>query len=630
VLGDRGGDLGGGFFHADVRVLSRLTVQTDGGELVPIQADPDGRLFRAVVRGAGQHDPAPGVVLTRHRDLRPGELIERLVLRNSGRHGVRLPLEIAAGTDLATTQQVNLSLDLPEIEPVGLVWRDSTRVVRLAAEPPPAHVGNGVLRYDVELSPGQSFECELRCSISGPSLFESAELPEVRLVVESADSRLDRLVRQSMTDLRSLLLRDPAGIFMAAGAPWFLTLFGRDSLWTARMLLPVSTDLAAGTLRVLAARQGTKVDPDTEEEPGKIMHELRPGELPLGGGRSLPPQYYGTIDATPLWILLLHDAWRWGLPADAVRELLPALRAAGGWLLSKEGFVRYVDRSGHGLSNQGWKDSGDAVQFADGRLAEPPIALCEVQGYAYEAARAAATLLRAFDPDGPAEQLDDWADRLQAAFRSTFWVSDAAGAFPAIALDGAGRPVDTVTSNIGHLLGTGLLDAAESALVAERLTELDSGFGLRTMSPAAAGFNPLGYHTGSVWPHDTAIVAFGLRRAGFDPGPLARGIVAAAERFDFRLPELYGGQSDSPSPYPAACRPQAWSAAAAVLLLRALLGLEADVPNGVVRIGPRGLPVRMRIDGLRVAGQPFPINIGSGESPAYARLDGLDMLTENG
>jgi glycogen debranching enzyme len=338
--------------------------------------------------------------------------------------------------------------------------------------------------------------------------------------------------------------------------------------------------------------------------------------------------YYGSIDATPLWITLLHDAWRWGLPDDEVEALLPALQAALSWLrdsaLGSDGFVRYVDSSGHGLVNQGWKDSEDAVQFSDGRLADPPIALCEAQAYAQAAAVHAAALLDWFGQPG-AEFWRGWAAALRTRFRARFWVEDVGGRFPAIGLDRHGQPVDTVTSNLGHLLGTGLLDEEETAAVARRIgiSDLDSGFGLRTMSARAGGYNPLSYHCGSVWPHDTAIAIAGLSAAsGPAAGSAARnlitGLLAASSAFSGRLPELYGGQAATterrPVPYPSACRPQAWSAAASLVVVRAILGLTADVPAGLLRIRPmRPSPVgELTLHGLRVAAEPLDLHLTAG------------------
>jgi glycogen debranching enzyme len=490
---------------------------------------------------------------------------------------------------------------------------------------------DGELRYRLELAPGAAWQAELECTVHDPRP-DPFPAPAPGAVhwqtprLTSADRRLDQLVARSVGDLERLLLTDPdhpGDTFLAAGAPWFLTLFGRDSLWAARMLLPLGTDLAAGTLRTLARRQGARVDPRTEEQPGKILHEVRRESLRLANARALPSVYYGTVDATPLWISLLHDAWRWGMPAEQVAALLPHADAALEWLArygdaDGDGLLEYVDSTGAGLANQGWKDSGDSIRWRDGRLAAPPIALCEVQAYAYEAAVAGAALLRAFDRPG-ADRWEEWAATVRRRFRESFWVCDAAGPYPAVALDADKRPVDSATSAFGHLLGTGLLDREESALLAARLAgpDLDSGFGLRTLSRRNAGFNPLGYHVGSVWPHDTAIAVHGLVRAGFPEQaiPLAQGVVAASTGFEARLPELYGGHGDgydeTPAPYPAACRPQAWSAAASVLLLQAALGLSADVPGGRLRVDPAAARPfgPLHVSGLRVAGAPLSVRL---------------------
>ena len=330
--------------------------------------------------------------------------------------------------------------------------------------------------------------------------------------------------------------------------------------------------------------QGTTIDEESAEQPGKIPHELRRNTQRLGPGQvTLPPLYYGTIDATPLWIALLCDAADLGMPDDEVRPLLPNLEAALGWMrdygdADGDGLLEYINTDENGLSNQGWKDSGDSVQWADGTLATAPIALCEVQAYAYEAATRGADLLERFGGNGA--EWRAWAGRLRARFLETFWVHDSEGGYPAIALDAKKRAVDSLTSNIGHLLGTGLLDDSQSALVAARLVspQLNSGFGLRTMSTGAAGYWPLSYHGGSVWAHDTAIAIQGLVRAGFpaQAAELSDGLLAAAASFDYRMPELHSGESRSETvraiPYPAACRPQAWSAAAAVAVYSALSG----------------------------------------------------------
>lgn len=430
-------------------------------------------------------------------------------------------------------------------------------------------------------------------------------------------------VRRSLDDLAGLQLSADGGErYLGAGPPWYLTLFGRDSLISSGMVIPVDPQLAAGTLRALAAHQGSRVDPSSAEQPGKIPHELRSEVADHGGGLVLPAAYYGTHDATQLWITTLHKAWRWGMPEDEVRALLPNLQRALTWIRDfadpdGDGFLEYIDESGHGLANQGWKDSSDSVQWPDGTLATAPIALCEVQGYAYAAAIAGADLLDAFDLDG-GETWREWAAGLRERFRASFWVDG----YPAIALDGSKRPVAGPASNMGHLLGTGFLDASEEAVVARQLAgaDLDSGFGLRTLSKAMNHFNPLGYHTGSVWPHDTAMTVQGLYAAGHPATATSylQGLLDAAEAFDYRLPELYGGDGveleSKPTPYPLSCRPQAWAAASAIGVLIAALGIEPDVPGRTLDITPaKNLPwQRFKLDGVRVGDHTLSIQLSDG------------------
>jgi glycogen debranching enzyme len=421
---------------------------------------------------------------------------------------------------------------------------------------------------------------------------------------------------------------DPGQVstFIAAGAPWFLTLFGRDSIWAARMLLPLGTTVAEGTLRALARRLGSTVDYAAGEAPGKIMHELRRHDARLARGPRAdepPLAYYGSVDATPLWISLLADAWRWGLPDAVIDEMLPTLRAALRWIEEYgdpdgDGFIEYVDLFGTGLANQGWKDSFNAVRFRDATLGRPPIALCEVQAYAHRAALDAAALLDAFG--APGHEADRWrsyAQRLAERFRERFWVDGPLGPYPAMAIDGDGRPVDALTSNIGHLLGTGLLNPAEESQVAGLLASapLGGGYGLRTMSTLDKGFSALSYHCGSIWPHDTAIALLGQTVSGAvgAAATLIDGLLSAAEAFDYQLPELYGGDARTdvsrPVPYPGACRPQAWAAAAAVAILQAALGLVVDVPAGEVRLRPLPGLGALEASGLRIAGRPVNISV---------------------
>ena len=504
------------------------------------------------------------------------------------------------------------------------------------------------LAWSVTLAPRSSVTLRWRLRVFDPSAIVRSPASVVewaRPEVTAADRRLERLLARSLDDLESLRVRltsGPDDTFLGAGVPWFLTLFGRDSLWAARMLLPLGTTLAEGTLRVLAARQGSTVDSTSGEAPGKILHELRRHDTSLpGNDLHLPAAYYGSVDSTLLWISLLHDAWRWGMPAEAVAALLPALESALGWLAHHgdpdgDGFLEYIDESGRGLSNQGWKDSGDSVRFRTGEIARPPIALAEVQGYAYEAAIHGAALLDAFDRPG-ATRWREYAASLAERFRARFWVDGPAGAHPALALDRDKRPVDSLTSNIGHLLGTGMLTPKESAQIADLLASpaMAGGFGLRTMSTHDAAFSPLSYHCGSIWTHDTAIVVDRLARAGHSTAAatLARGLLEAAEAFDYQLPELFGGDDRTalgrPVPYPAACRPQAWAAAAGITLVHTAAGLRPDVPGGTVTVTPlEGAPLgAVEARGLVVAGSPIDIEVASDGTTTVSGLPADLRLT---
>ena len=634
-----------GCYHADVRFLSRAEVSVGGREPEAIASGSSGTgsvEVVALLRTVDSPGADPTVQLHRIREVRPGSVHEVLELTCATREPVTLSLEVALACDLADMDQVKQGRPGTNVPARaegdhGLVWEDTagTRVALRAhgaevdvIDPlAPRLVWRATVTPGAATVLGWEVVASVPIGLVGPP---ATTVPEWAVpAVTSDDRRLPALVDQALADLAGLRMSAafaPDDTFLAAGAPWFFTLFGRDSLWAARMLLPLGTELAAGTLRVLAARQGAVVDHDTAEEPGKILHEVRNKSVDLGdGGRALPPVYYGTVDATPLWVCLLHDAWRWGMPAHEVEALLPAMERALAWMTDHgdadgDGFLEYADLGGRGLANQGWKDSGDSVQWRDGSLAAGPIALCEVQGYAHEAAMSGAELLEAFGRPG-AERWRGWAADLASRFRQQFWVHDERGRYPAIALDANKRPVDTVTSNIGHLLGTGLLDPEEEGLVAGRLAspDMDSGFGLRTMSTESDGYWPLRYHGGSVWAHDTAIVVAGLSRSGHGEiaAQLAAGLLVAGAALDYRLPELYSGADRGASgmlvPYPAACRPQAWSATAAVAVLSAALGLRPDVPNGTLHVSPPSpSPVgAVRVDGLRLGGGSLTVAVDS-------------------
>jgi glycogen debranching enzyme len=639
-----------GVFVNDRRILSASTVEVEGSELTPVLGEFQGaEATRAllVAQGLGDSGPDPTVWVERRRELLADRVRETVEIRSAARAPVTTSLTLTLRCDLAAIADVKSghpAADLPAVpRPDGLTWSADPQglVVDATARPVPAGVdgAGGQLRWPVALKPGQTarFTVDIvtRDPDPAPVLDRGPESVIADITVESDDPRIPLLVEQSLADLRGLELRDaadPDDHFIAAGAPWFLTLFGRDSLITARMLLPLGTRLAAGTLRALARRQGTKIDPSSAEEPGKILHELRreTAEHESYGDAdqrmSLPPVYYGTVDATPLWIILLHDAWRWGMPADEVAKLLDPLTAALAWMRdhgqNEAGFLSYVDSSGHGLVNQGWKDSADSIQFNDGRLAQAPLALSEVQGYAYQAALCGAALLDAFGRPG-SETWRSWAAELSARFREHFWITDRTGRFPAVALDAEGTPVDSVASNMGHLLGTGILDSEESATVVARLGSptMSSGYGLRTMATTAAGYNPLSYHGGSVWTHDTALTiqglgvaaAEGVSGAALVAATLIDGILDAAPGFHYRMPELYGGEparrGGVPTPYPASCRPQAWAAASSIALLTTLLGISPDLPGAALRVRPLRPTIdpRITVRGLLIGEHHFDV-----------------------
>jgi glycogen debranching enzyme len=650
-----------GIFVSDIRLVSALAIRI--GDEVPEHLSTSSRVdeahFSGLLRALDGSGADPDVRFDLTRSVMIDGIDEEIEIRSRRADPIPTEVVVVLTADASSMDLLKAGLAHDDVaEPIGHLrdgddrhGHDDHDGLVVTAMDGGATWGGGGARATLS-APGARVEIEgaeitLRWTVEVPARGSTAvrvriraddELAVVRGVtgpvpwsvptVASSDSRLERWVDVALDDLDGLRMERPdapGAAFLAAGAPWFFTLFGRDSLWAARMLLPLGTRLAGDTLRVLAELQGTVVDPASAEQPGKIMHELRRATLEIPGeGISLPPLYFGTVDATALWVCLLHDAWRWGLPDDEVRALLPHLMAALEWMRDfgdsdHDGLLEYVDDTGSGLSNQGWKDSGDSVQWRDGRLAQGPIALCEVQAYAFEAAKHGADLLDHFGEPGGADWRS-WADRVKKRFHETFWIESPDGAYPAIALDADKRPVDTVTSNLGHLLGTGLLDPTQAALVARRLVspELDSGYGLRTMSTDSAGYWPLSYHGGAVWAHDTAIAITGLSREGHhvEAAQLSAGLLAAAEGFDYRMPELHAGdwasRTSSPIPYPAACRPQAWSAAAAVSVLVSTLGLEPDAPGGVLGVAIRVSATNpLSVTGLVFAQRPFSLDLDS-------------------
>jgi len=598
-----------GVYLGDTRIMRGLSMRADGWSVAHLATDerlPGRQELRAVVRRGGAIID-PEILLVRERVITGDALTESITLVN------------ASGAPVTVALAVHLT---PDATPMDVVKAGGTRTgavrvtdgswstedervsVRLATDGACARDELGFdVSWNLSAPPGGSaagswslHAVDTGAVVTAPRTRDVAAAVGRIAVPEGREFDVGRLLRRAFYDLDGLQLTVPglpdAG-FIGAGAPWFLTLFGRDSIVAASLLLPAAPRIAHGTLAALALLQGTTDDLATAEAPGRIVHELRRDVTHHVGGHHrflLPPRYYGTVDATPLWISLLHDAWRAGMPQNDVAALAPNLEAAVGWLRATvetdpRGFLAYHDPTGRGLANQGWKDSGDAIRWADGSLAVGPIALCEVQGYAARAARQAAELMDALGRTGAAD-LRSWADEIAERFRAAFWVTDrATGArYPAMALDAQGRAVDGMSSSMGHLLGTGILELDERRAVVDRLMDptMFSGFGIRTLSTTNGGYWPMRYHAGAVWPHDTAMVIGGMLADGFaeEARTVAEGLLAAAASFDWRLPELFAGvarhESSRAIPYPAACHPQAWSAAAAVVVALALGGSVRD------------------------------------------------------
>lgn len=616
-----------GLFARDLRLLSTWELRVDGRPL-QLLAVLDELPFRATflarlpgLDGVGD----PGIVVERRRTVSAG-MHERLRLSNDSPRARRVTVELWVDADLADVFEVKESRvrrrqpRLVRHEPGGACFGTGARLVHLTApgaelvcearggrlistEDTPARV-----RWDVELAPRASWTVDLdvQAELDGHLLTHGhGQDAAARLttwtreapVLEVDDAGLRLVLETARQDLGALRITDPEHPdehAVAAGAPWFMALFGRDSLLTSYMALPVDQRLGSSTLRLLARHQGRRIDPRTEEEPGRILHEMRFGDdaaAALAGGSA----YYGSVDATPLFVVVLGELRRWGMGDDALAELLPAADRALAWCSrfgdrDGDGFIEYLRASDEGLPHQGWRDSTDAITFADGTQAVPPLALAEVQGYWYAALRARAELARSLGRSGAV--WDAQADDLRQRFDAAFWLPE--HSCYAVALDRGKRKVDAVTSAAGHCLWSGIVPPGRAADVARVLLSSDvfTGWGLRTLSRAMTAYDPLGYHSGGVWPHDTALAAAGLLRYGFveQAERLAASLIQAAVALGGRLPELLCGfdrdDYDVPVPYPAACSPQAWASAAPVLALRTLLRLDVDVPAGSVWCQP--------------------------------------------
>ena len=589
------------------------------------------------------------------------------MLRNESADPIAFELGIEIETDFAdiiTVKEHDFTLGHPETarplpSPAGA--RFDAGANQLVLEEPSNGNGNAKTQvlfsqpgrmdgsrvcFDLELAPREAWELRLDVvpSLSGaetPRLAVERHFGEEREhVQESLQAwrlRVPRLqtgadelglsFSQSVADLAALRLRGlhgSIGMLPAAGMPWFMTVFGRDTLITSLQTMLLGPELAVASLDALAALQAREDDPAIDAEPGKIIHELRRGRA----AQTWFGTYYGSVDATPLFLVLLSEVWRWSGDAAVVERLREPALAALRWIdehgdRDGDGFVEYERRTPRGLENQSWKDSGESQRFHDGSLAATPIAPVEVQGYVYDAKVRLAELARAVWGDAAlADRLEAEAAELRRRFDQAFWVEERGG-FYALALDRDKRPVDSLCSNVGHLLWSGIVPPERVESLADRLRDehLWSGWGIRTMSMLDAAYNPLNYHNGTVWPHDTSLCAWGLSRAGRagQVDEIARALLAAARSFQWSLPEVFAGFEREATPfpiaYPTAARPQAWAAGTPVLLLRLLLGLEPDVASGQLRTTVEQAPDwldGLELEQVRALGRSWNVAVAGG------------------
>ena len=607
-----------GLFSFDTRFLSRWVLTVNGQRLDALSTD-DLQYFEArffLVPGTGTVYVNADLSVMRRRVVANG-FHEELVILNHRADPVDLEVRIEAGSDFADLFEVKDALRKKGIyertidgDCLILTYRRKTfvRETRITADAP-ASVDEKGLIFTPTVKPHGRWSTELIVATGLPALepvLARRALPKRTVVADSMAKNLQTWIdaaprldcdddplkvtyHRSLVDLAALRFIAPVlpkHALPAAGLPWFMTMFGRDSIFTSLQALPFMPDLAAATLRALGARQGTRLDDFRDEDPGRILHEVRYGELTAFEERPHSP-YYGSADATPLYVVLMDEYERWTGDTKLVRDLEYEARAALTWIdeyadLQGNGYISYKRRNEQtGLENQCWKDSWDSISFHDGTLPGFPRATCEMQGYAYDAKLRAARLARkVWHDSGFAERLEKEAADLKRRFNRDFWIED--GQYFAVALDPDGRQVDTLTSNIGHLLWSGIVDKSKAKAIAAHLvgSRLFSGWGVRTLAEGEGRSNPIGYHVGAVWPFDNSIIAWGLRRYGFkrEAAQIAEGILTAAEFFDGRLPEAFGGyprgMTKYPVQYPTACSPQAWSTGAPLLLLRTMLGLE--------------------------------------------------------
>jgi glycogen debranching enzyme len=622
-----------GLFSFDTRFLSKWVLTVDGERLNALSTD-DLNYFEArffLVPGTGTVYVDSKLSVIRKRAVAEG-FNEELTILNHDDKPVELTVRIDAGNDFADLFEVKDALDKQgkyqtHVESERLVLsyvRETYERATAISSTKPARIDEGGLTFDVRIEPGGSWTTELDVTTTLLASGQPRELPKVRSIgrnakttmqadlarwldaaprLECDSETLGLTYKRSLVDLAALRfspLTAGSRSLPAAGLPWFMTMFGRDSIFTSLQALPFAPELAATTLRELGMRQGTRVDDFREEEPGRILHEMRYGEMTAFEERPHSP-YYGCADATPLFVVLLDEYEQWTGDRKLVRAFEREARAAIAWIgdyadRQNNGYVSYKRKNEEtGLENQCWKDSWDSISYSDGRLAGFPRATCELQGYAYDAQMRAARLARVVWKDPAyAEELEKRAADLKRRFNRDFWI-ESEGYF-ALALDADGAQVDSLTSNNGHLLWSGIVDKSKAKSVVQHLLgpRLFSGWGIRTLAEEEGRYNPIGYHVGTVWPFDNSFIAWGLRRYGYgrEAAQVAAGILDAAEYFQGRLPEAFGGYDRSltkyPVQYPTACSPQAWSTGAPLLFLRTMLGLE---PAGEHLVVDPALPV---------------------------------------
>lgn len=660
---------GQGLFFRDTRFLSRWELHIDGAPVEPLAVQCSAPYAATFI---GRRPPHLGLadstlLVVRRRYVGNG-MREDIAIRNLGREPVAVRVTLSAYTDFAGLFEVKQGRvhhregieSTTEVDGLRMSYQagSDARAVTVAASGEPITT-TGKLVWQPVIPPRAEWVvsvqvvpsidgCDVPTSYSPGQPIEQTRPAEALAAwrahtpaISTPDGPLTRLLAASAGDLGGLRIFDtdhPDRPVIAAGAPWFMTLFGRDALLTSWMLLPLDASLALGTLQTLARLQGETVEPRTEEEPGRILHEVRSGldtKLALGGGNA----YYGSIDATPLFVMLLGELRRWGLASSDVEALLPHADRALEWIerygdRDGDGFVEYQRATDSGLPNQGWKDSFDGISFASGQLAEPPIALAEVQGYVYAAYLARAHFARGVGDEDLAQYWAAKAADLKHAFNEAFWLPDRG--YYALALDAAKRPVDALASNMGHCLWTGIVDEDKAAAVADHLLSPDmfTGFGVRTLAASMGAYNPMSYHNGSIWPHDNAIVAAGLMRYGCVDAAqrVATALFDAAERLGGQLPELFCGFDRSeftdPVPYPTACSPQAWASASPQFLLRTLLRFDPWIPFGRVWCAPavpdRYLP--LRIESLHLAGAEVTIDVRRDDWSLSGLPEGIELV----